>query len=202
MLRSHVLSIFLFACGGRGTGTVTLPSAGASTSTDMHVGDAIVYRFSGSFSSEPVTVRQEVRALDDKRVTIEVHATRGHEERRWTQIGPIGSDARWNNAVDAIENLPNPEDATLARLWEWVVYPAEGEPANKTSAPCDQKIAAGTLACTCERATIGAIQTEQARCPFAWQRGPAKWTKNGEVVWQSEVVESFVRSGAPSPTPP
>lgn len=195
MLRGHVLSIFLFACGGHtGGGGVTLPSAGASASPDLHVGDAIVYRFSGSFSSEPVTVREEVRALDDKRVTIEVHATRGHEERRWTQIGPVGSDARWNNAVDEIKDLPNPEDATLARLWEWVVYPAEGEAQGKASASCDQKIGAGTLACTCERATIGVIQTEQARCPFAWQRGPAKWTKNGAVVWQSEIVESLVKA--------
>ena len=189
MLRGHVLSIFLFACGGHTGGGVTLPSAGASASPDLHVGDAIVYRFSGSFSRDPVTVRQEVRALDEKRVTIEIHATRGREERRWTQVGPIGNDARWNNATDEIKDLPNPDDATLARLWEWVVYPAEGEPANKTSAACARKIGAGTLACTCERATIGAIQTEQARCPFAWQRGPAKWTKNGAVVWQAEIVE-------------
>ena len=60
-----------------------------------------------------------------------------------------------------------------------------------------QKIGVGTLACTCERATIGAMQTEQARCPFAWQRGPSKWTKNGAVVWQSEIVESFVSLKAP-----
>ncbi|HEY2366059.1 MAG TPA: hypothetical protein VGH87_06735, partial [Polyangiaceae bacterium] len=172
---------------------VTLPPSGASASPDLHVGDAIVYRFSGSFSSEPVTVREEVRALQDKRVTIEVHATRGHEERRWVQVGPAGNDARWNNAVDEIKDLPNPDDATLARLWEWIVYPAEGEPANKTSAACDQKIGAGTLACTCESAVIGAVQTQQARCPFAWQRGPAKWTKNGAVVWQSEIVDSVVR---------
>lgn len=189
MLRGHVLSIFLFACGGHTGGGVALPIAGASASPDLHVGDAIVYRFSGSFSREPVTVREEVRALGNERVTIEVHATRGHEERRWTQVGPIGNDARWNNAVDQIEGLANPEDATLARLWEWVVYPAEGEPANKTSGACEQKIGASTLSCTCERSTIGAIQTEQARCPFAWQRGPAKWTKNGAVVWQSEIVE-------------
>jgi hypothetical protein len=189
MLRGHVLSIFLFACGGHGGGNVTLPSAGANASPDLHVGDAIVYRFSGSFSHDPVTVREEVRALDDKRVTIEVHATRGHEERRWTQIGPAGNDARWNNAVDEIPGLPNPNDATLARLWEWIIYPAEGEPAGKATAACEEKIGAGSLACTCERATIGAIQMEQARCPFAWQRGPAKWTKNGDVVWQSEIVE-------------
>jgi hypothetical protein len=193
MRRGHVLSIFLLACGPAAGGAVTLPPSGASASPDLHVGDAIVYRFSGSFSSEPVTVREEVRALQDKRVTIEVHATRGHEERRWVQVGPAGNDARWNNAVDEIKDLPNPDDATLARLWEWIVYPAEGEPANKTSAACDQKIGAGTLACTCESAVIGAVQTQQARCPFAWQRGPAKWTKNGAVVWQSEIVDSVVR---------
>jgi hypothetical protein len=189
MRRGHVLSIFFLACGPHAGGAVTLPSSGSVASPDLHVGDAIVYRFSGSFTSEPVTVRQEVRALDDKHVTIEVHATRGHEERRWTQLGPVGNDARWNNAVDEIKDLPNPGDATLARLWEWVVYPADGEPASKTSAACEQKIGASTLACTCESAVIGAVQTEQARCPFAWQRGPAKWTKNGAVVWQSEIVE-------------
>lgn len=195
MRRGHVLSIFLFACGPRaGGGVVNLPASGANVSPDLHVGDAIVYRFSGSYSSEPVTVREEVRALDDKHVTLEVHATRGREERRWTQVGPVGNDARWNNAVDRIEDLPNPDDATLARLWEWVVYPAEGEPGSRASATCDQKIGAATLSCTCERATIGAVQTEQARCPFAWQRGPAKWTKGGVVVWQSEIVESSVKA--------
>jgi hypothetical protein len=195
MLRGHVLSIFLFACGGHPSGVALPPGGGGGgTSPDLHVGDAIVYRFSGSFSRDPVTVREEVRALDDKRVTIEVHATRGHEERRWTQIGPIGNDARWNNAVDEIKDLPNPNDATLARLWEWVVYPAEGTPSKPESAACEQKIGASTIACTCERGSIGAIQTEQARCPFAWQRGPAKWTQNGAVVWQSEVVESYVKA--------
>jgi hypothetical protein len=188
MPRGHVLSILLVACGPR-AGGVTIAPAGANASPDLHVGDAIVYRFSGSFSSQPVTVREEVRALDGKRVTIEIHATRGREERRWTQIGPIGNDARWNNAVDEVQGLPNPGDATLARLWEWVVYPAEGDPHGTASAACEQKIGAGTLACTCERSTIGALQTEQARCPFAWQRGPAKWTKDGAVVWQSEIVE-------------
>jgi hypothetical protein len=198
MRRGNVLSIFVLACGPSAGGAVTLPPSGAaSTSPDLHVGDAIVYRFSGSFSTEPVTVREEVRAMGDEHVTIEVHATRGHEERRWVQIGPAGNDARWNNAVDEIKDLPNPDDATLARLWEWVVYPAEGEPANKTSAACDQKIGAGTLACTCESAVIGAVQTQQARCPFAWQRGPAKWTKDGAVVWQSEIVESITAARSP-----
>ena len=104
-----------------------------------------------------------------------------------------GNDARWNNAVDEIKDLPNPDDATLARLWEWVVFPAEGTPVKGESAPCDQKLGTAKLGCTCERATIGAVQTEQARCPFAWQRGPAKWTKNGAVIWQSEVVDLVVR---------
>jgi len=194
MTRGHVLSILLVACGGQTGGGVTIGKpAGVVASSDLHVGDAIVYRFTGSFTREPVTVREEVRALDDKRVTIEVHATRGHEERRWTQIGPAGNDARWNNAVDEIKDLPNPDDATLARLWEWVVFPAEGTPVKGESAPCDQKLGTATLGCTCERATIGAVQTEQARCPFAWQRGPAKWTKNGAVIWQSEVVDLVVR---------
>ena len=193
MLRGHVLCVFVLACGPRAPGGVTIPPAGASASPDLHVGDAVVYRFSGSFSSEPVTVRQDVLAMDDKRVTIEVHATRGHEERRWVQIGPVGNDARWNNAVDELGNLPNPDDATLARLWEWVVYPAEGEPANKTTAACERKIGSFALACTCESAVVGAVQTEQARCPFAWQRGPATWTKNGAVVWQSEIVDLKAR---------
>ena len=99
-----------------------------------------------------------------------------------------------NNAVDEIKDLPNPDDATLARLWEWVIVPAEGEPKKGDTAACDQKIGTGRLACTCERGVIGAMQTEQARCPFAWQRGPATWTKNGDVVWRTEVVESFVKA--------
>ena len=196
MLRCHVLSIFLFACGGQTTSSnhVALPSGKANVSPDLHVGDAIVYRFSGSFSRDPVIVREDVLSLDDKHVAIEVHATRGHEERRWTQIGPAGNDARWNNLVDEIKDLPNPDDATLARLWEWVVFPAEGTPTGKTSAACDQTIGGGTLTCACERASIGEVQTEQARCPFSWQRGPAKWTKNGAVIWQSEVIDLVVRS--------
>ena len=75
-----------------------------------------------------------------------------------------------------------------------MIVPADGEASKTESAPCDQKIGAATLACTCERAAIGAVQTEQSRCPFAWQRGPAKWTKNGDVVWQADVVESSVKA--------
>ena len=47
-----------------------LPSAGANASPDLHVGDAIVYRFSGSFTRDPVTVTPKIVELPQKRVDL------------------------------------------------------------------------------------------------------------------------------------
>jgi hypothetical protein len=194
----HVLVAFVLACGPSAQG-VTIAPLGSSASLDFHVGDAVVYRFSGSFSNEPVVLREEVLALDGARVTIDVRATRGREERHWTQVGPADKDARWNNVADEIrvgaQKLPNPDNVTLARLYEWVLVPVEGETTGAESAPCERKLGSANAACTCERATHGAMKTEASRCAFAWQRGPARWTNaSGDVVWQVEVVESTVKS--------
>jgi hypothetical protein len=198
MSRCALLVACVVACGDQHGVTVT-PSGG-QVSTELHAGDYVVYRFSGSFSEKPVTLREQVVSRESGRVTIDVHATRGREERRWIQVGPDTADARWNNTVDEIyvvrddgtrERLPNPDNATLMRLYDWVLVPAEGDSTDHESAACDQPIATTRVACVCERATHGSIHTELSRCAgFAWQRGPGRFSSASGVVWQVEVLEA------------
>jgi hypothetical protein len=187
----------LVACGGH-YAYAPVVSIGSGA------GDHVVYRFSGKLLDVSVTLREEVVSRAAGRATIDVRATRGREERHWLQIGPDSADARWNNTVDeidvmrdgAMQRLANPEGATLARLYEWVVVAADEKSTAHDSGPCERSVGNTTLACTCDRATRTfegkEVRTEESRCPgFAWQRGPARWsTPDGDVLWQVEVIEA------------
>jgi hypothetical protein len=198
MLARHLLFALLVACGGGPRGVTLQPTT--ALSPNLHVGDHVVYRFSGAFTREPVTLREEVLAIDAARVTIDVRATRGRDERHWIQSGPSSADARWSNATDAIDvvlasnkkqRVPNPDNATLARLYEWILVAAEGAESGRESSACDETLATTRASCTCERLVRGPMHVEESRCrTFGWQRGPGRWTNAaGEVVWQVEVVE-------------
>ncbi len=206
MMRAHALLVacFVTSCGDQQHGVVLAP-VNAGVSADLHVGDYIVYRFSGSYTSSPITLREQVTALEGGRVTLDVRATRGHEERHWIQVGPDSAEARWNDTVDEIyvvgdhgakQRLPNPDNQTLARLYEWVIVDADGEATSHETAACEQAIASARIACTCDRATRVhermTVRSEESRCVgFAWQRGPARWVSvDGQVVWQVDVVET------------
>jgi hypothetical protein len=203
VLRALLILPALIACGAQ-NGEVGAPLApGGGGSGSLQVGDYVVYRFTGTEISS-VTLREEVLAQDAAHVTIALHAERGDERRDWIQVGPSSADARWNNAVDAIyvtehgtrRELPNPENVTLARLYDWVLVNADGEMTSRESAACERQIGSARVSCTCEHATLTlrqrSIRSEQSRCPgFAWQRGPARWSSDdGKLVWQVEIVEA------------
>jgi hypothetical protein len=205
VMRFGALVVCVVACGGAGEHVTVPPAVLDQGGSELRVGDYVVYRFSGSFTETPVTLRERVVARDAGRITIEVDATRGKEARHWIQVGADSADARWNNAVDEIyvtresgarERLPNPDNAMLARLYEWVTMGAEGDATAVETSPCQQLIATMQVACTCERATHTTMKVEQSRCPsFAWQRGPGRWTNtNGVVVWQVEVIDTTPRA--------
>lgn len=204
MPRRYALVLGLgIACGGGPSNTVTV----GVPHVDASGGDYVVYRFSGSLLQAPVTLREIVKARDGGRVTLEVTAKRGDAERRWIQVEPDSADARWNNTVDELyvvrdgvkERLPNPDNATLARLYEWVLASADAEASGRESVACEQRIGTEKTTCMCERATVTVggktVRTEESRCPgFSWQRGPARWTtEDGKVVWQVDVVEGSLK---------
>jgi len=192
------------ACGGepKVVGAPLAPAISGS-STLLSVGDYVVYRFAGTDVGS-VTLREEVIAQDGAKVTIALHAERGDETREWIQVGPSSADARWNNAVDTIyvsrggerRELPNPDNVTLGRLYDWILVSMDAGSSSGESAACEQPIGNARHACTCERKTLmlrqRRVQSEVSRCPgFAWQRGPARFTsEDGKVVWQSEIVET------------
>ncbi len=204
MAPRHVLLLALAACGGKAVPVVTLGSGNQAAGGG---GDYVVYRFSGKLLAEPVTIREEIVSRDSGRVTIDVRAARGREERHWIQVGPDSPDARFGNVADEIyavrdgakERLPNPDNATLARLYDWVLVTADAEAKSHETAACDEIIAKEKTACECERSTHTrwgkTIRAEASRCrAFAWQRGPAKWsTDDGEILWQVEVPEANAR---------
>ncbi len=202
---AFVLSVLpaLTACGAEPNQVAAplVPVPGGSGS--LQIGDYVVYRFTGAEIGS-VTLREEVVAQDAAHVTIALHAERGDARRDWIQVGPSSADARWSNAVDAIyvtgdggrRELPNPDNVTLGRLYDWMLVNADGEATSRESAACERQIGSARVACTCERATLTlrgrSVRSEETRCPgFAWQRGPARWsTDDGKVVWQVDVVEA------------
>ncbi len=66
--------------------TIAVPDAKplAAPTTRYRVGDFIVYRYSGAFSTTPVLLREEVRAQQGNRLRIDV--TAGGEIARFEQI--------------------------------------------------------------------------------------------------------------------
>ena len=199
MARCYALLLVLASCGDKQG--VTLPPA----ELPGHGAAMVEYSFSGSALTAPVTLREEIVSRDGGRVTLQVTATRGSDERRWLQVGPDTPDARWNNTVDELyverdgskQRLPNPENRTLARLYDWVLVAASPDATSHDSASCDQRIGGASFSCTCERATRSwggkSVRVEESRCPqFPWQRGPARWTaEDGGVLWQVEVTKWF-----------
>jgi hypothetical protein len=197
--RRYIVAVVLtFGCGPAQKPGVDLPPVDLPSAP----GEWVDYRFSGSFTSEPVTLHEQVLSRDGGRLTLDVTAKRGSATRHWIQVGPDTPDARFSNTADEVyvvsegtrQRIPNPENATLARFYEWVLLGADATPKAHESGSCEERIGKKTFACTCERATRTAggkvLHTEESRCPmFPWQRGPARWTSDGgQVVWQVEVV--------------
>lgn len=170
-------------------------------------GDYVTYRFSGAYSAEPVTLREDVVARDGERVWSRVTIVRGRESRRFVVVRRDSPDDRFENRAlelwradpaDERDRLPNDGGGTTLQLYDWVIAASESAPRDASSAPCATEIRGARYACTCTQASYTwrgrGVRGEERRCDaFPWTRGPARWwTVDGknEEVWRAEIVDA------------
>ena len=99
-----VLVLGLVACAGAPPAP---SSAAVEPRTRYRVGDFVVYRYSGAFTTAPVELREEVRAQEGERLRIDVTLARGSERSRWVQVLTDTPENQRNNVIDALYELVN-----------------------------------------------------------------------------------------------
>lgn len=181
-----------------------------------------MYRYDGSFSQDPVILREEVIQREGLRLTIDVRATRGSDELHWIQVVTDTPENRDNNVIDELYEvmdgarmrLPNEGNADLLRLYAWTL-PACGPPA----APLPSETRALTIGttpmnCTCERQRMqcDGVSSEMTSCDcpdLLWTHGFGEVLRAGEATpyWRMVVGEQAraARESAPrvaEPEPP
>ncbi len=188
-----------------GCGSKPPPRAEAPKPTTRYrVGDWVVYRYSGTFTKEPVVVREQVLERKDATVRFAVRAQRGVDRRVWVQVVTDTRENREANVVDALflddhgvlRPLANKGNRDLRELWSWTVLTPDapmtkGEPTKR-----DVKIGSTTFpGCdvTTGEASVAkrALRYEEIVCEeFLWKHAGATWTDpaTGEVVYRAEVV--------------
>lgn len=181
------------------------PAPDASAEPAYEVGDYIVYRYTGSFTDEPVTLRKEVIARDGIELEIKVTATRGDASRSWIQVVRDTPDNRAHHPVETLYEIVDGErverenawNDDLFRLYEWTLPPCEGEETDRKETEKTIEIAGESYSCTCrsavqpcpdEPARLEACQCEE----FLWTNAPSSAVEvdSGDDVWRLEVVET------------
>ena len=209
-----VVAAAVVACGGASAPSVTAPSA--APSSRYRVGDFVVYRYSGSFSAEPVTMREEVTAQEGLRLRIDVSVTRGAESRRWVQIVTDTKENEANNVLDALYEwqgdklvkLANEKNADILRLSSWVMVEPDGHATDVAQSACKETVSGSEYACTCtdgKNQMKGApISFHASDCAaFLWTHASASFRyAGGKDVLRVEVVESGHRDRAAEPLAP
>lgn len=190
----------LVACGSK----PPPPAEAPKPTTRYRVGDWVVYRYSGSFTKEPVVVREEVVERKDLTLRIAVRAQRGVDRRTWVQVVTDTKENREANKVDALfledhgtlKPLANTGNRDLRELWSWTVLTPDAPSTKDTPTKRDVKIGATTFpGCdvTTGEATFAKrkLRFEEVVCEeFLWKHAGATWTdpENGEEVYRAEVV--------------
>jgi hypothetical protein len=176
----------------------------AEQGSRLRAGDYVVYAYSGSYSKLPVTLRERVLAQDGLRLTIEVAAQRGDEQKRWLQVVTDTPENREKNLVDELyelagadrQHLPNADNADLMRLYAWTLPPCKGKHEHAGKVDVELPVAGVRFKCTCTsilRECSGKpAQIETCDCPdFVWRHasGEARPLDDAEVLWRTEVKE-------------
>ena len=174
--------------------------------TRYRVGDFVEYRYSGSFSPDPVVLREKITEQNDNHLAIEVHATRGADERGWIQWVTDTPENQKNNVVDKLvelgadgarTELANKSNADLIDLYSWTLPPCDGPPKVGDKSSRSLEIASARYECTCEAATIVCsghdYRMETCECPeFLWTHatGVIQSTEDDSVLWRVDVTDA------------
>ncbi|MCC7109709.1 MAG: hypothetical protein IT382_10500 [Deltaproteobacteria bacterium] len=196
---------WLPACAVVIVGCSTVPQAATSTPapTRYRVGDFIVYKYAGNFSSDAVLLSEDIVAQEGNRLTIVVQAKRGDESRKWEQVVTDTPENQKAEKIDELYDLSgggrvrlaNESNKDVYRLYDWTIPPIDSRPVSVEST--SEALVIGNTAFTCsvengKFAPDGHIQEFHfATCPdFLWVNGPARViASNDEVLWERQIVE-------------
>ncbi len=177
----------------------------ATTPTSRYrVGDWVTYQYTGQFSEDPVSLREEVVAQDGLRLRIRVTITRGAEQRRFEQVVTDTPENRNENKVDELIDLDgdtavplaNEGNKDLLRLYAWTLPPCEGKQSAGESEMRSLELAGARFECKCSgfEQTCGgkAHHGNACECPkFLWTHGSAslRSAEDDEELWRVEVED-------------
>ena len=198
-------SVLLALSCGSGPRPAAQAVSHPDTSTRFRVGDYVVYHYTGLFTSEPVELRERISAREGKRLTIDVVATRGSEQRHWEQVVTDTPENERENVVDELyehvgaerRKLANVGNADLMRLYSWTVLQPDGKASDVHTEKA--MLTMGRDDFTCDR-TFGKntwhgrkVQFESFECPqFLWSHARARFWDDGtgEEILRVDVTES------------
>jgi hypothetical protein len=174
----------------------------AEQGSRYRVGDFVVYRYTGSFSEQPVVLRERVIDKQGQRLTIEVTAERGQQRRGWIQVVSDTAENREKNRIDELyeltagkrQRLPNADNADLLRLYAWTLPPCTGPEQAAGKVDMELPVTGVRFKCTCKRSQRTCAgkpaQIEICECPdFVWMHasGEVHALDDPELIWKAEV---------------
>lgn len=183
-------------CGGSQVPTETM--------TRYQPGDYVVYRYSGSYSEQPVTLEERIDRAEGNRLWIHVTAYRGDEQREWIQVVTDTPENQERNAIDELYEvrgghhvrLSNEDNRDLLRLYSWTLPPCEGDLDIHATETRSMTIVGARFECNCVAATQMCsnrpAQMEACDCPqFLWTHASANIhvAEASIALWDVEVIE-------------
>ncbi len=202
LLRTLVVTLLAgsIACGGGAAPVV----ATKDSTTRYRKGDFVVYRYAGVYTPEPVELRERIVEQHGDRLTIDVTATRGTEQRHWQQVVTDTPENQKNNVVDELyeyagserRKLDNASNADLLRLYAWTMLTPDGKAEDPHTERAMLEI--GHDSFTCERTSGKSrwkgrlLKFESFECPqFLWKHARVRFSDEatGEEILRAEVAD-------------
>lgn len=166
----------------------TLAACGGGEPSLFEKGDFVVYRYSGAYRKDPITLRETVTAKEGNKLEILVEWASGTEKRSWKQFVTDTRYNRDNNIVDRlvlIENgaereLDNRDNLDLFRLFEGTFIMPQRLP--KLISTEKKQVALAGRAFDCEVSTYRtkaldkhAVMIETSCPAFKWGKAGAEY---------------------------
>lgn len=186
-----------------GCGPARPPEGPAGPKTRFREGDFVVYRYTGTYTKEPVVLREQILAQDGLVLRIGVSVRRGIDERKWVQVVTDTPDNRKGNVVDALylddhgnlRRLDNKKNADLYALYEWTYLVPDGKPLTVVDGKREVTLQGARFECDVHGGKTKVqgriVSFEEVECPeFLWTHAGARfWDEGtGEELYKADVV--------------
>lgn len=179
------------------------PEGPTGPRTRFREGDFVVYRYTGTYTKEPVVLREQILAQKGLELRIGVSVRRGIDERKWVQVVTDLPENRKNEVVDALfledhgnlRRLENKKNHDLYALYEWTFLLPDGKPLTVADEKRELTIQGTHFDCDVRvgktKVQGRVLSFEEVDCPdFLWTHAGGRfWDEaTSEEVYRAEVV--------------